>query len=168
MIILGIDPGTAIIGYGIIKTQNNKIHYIDHGCIYTQKENSDQERLLTINKELKKIIKKYKPDCLSVEKLFFFKNAKTVISVSQAKGVILLTAHKEKLPIFEYTPLQVKMAITGYGKATKKQIQKTVKMVLGLKEIPSPDDAADAISVAICHANSIPLQKVLTRKFKKL
>ncbi len=167
MIILGIDPGTAIVGYGIIQTQKNKVKYIDCGCIFTSKEDSDQERLLIINKELKKIIKKNKPDCMAVEKLFFFKNAKTLIPVSQAKGVILFTGHKEKLPVFEYTPLQVKMAITGYGRADKKQVQKTIKMVLRLDKVPSPDDAADALSVAICHANSIPLQRLLTKNLKR-
>ncbi|HNZ83693.1 MAG TPA: crossover junction endodeoxyribonuclease RuvC [Candidatus Pacearchaeota archaeon] len=163
MIILGIDPGTATTGFGIIRSEKNKLEFIDCGCIFTSPILSDHKRLKEIHKKLSGIIKKYNPDVLVVEKLFFCKNQKTIITVSQSKGVILLTAELQKLPIFEYTPLQVKMAVTGYGKAEKKQIQKMVKMILNLDKIPSPDDAADALSVAICHANSQPFRNMLKK-----
>ena len=153
MIILGIDPGTAIIGYGIIKKDEN-LSLIDYGCITTSAKLTTAERLTILYKELKKIINKYKPNIASVEKLFFCKNIKTAITVSQARGVILLTINKAGIPIFEYTPLEIKQAITSYGKAEKIQVQKMVKILLKLKKIPKPDDAADALATAICCANN--------------
>ncbi len=154
MIILGIDPGTAKIGFGVInKTRELKL--IEYGCIQTPKNLKDSQRLIKLHEQLQKIIKKHKPDMVAVEDLFFFKNLKTAISVSQARGVILLTAAKLKVPISEYTPLQIKQAVTGYGRAEKKQVQKMVKMILNLKKIPKPDDAADALAAAICCAHSI-------------
>lgn len=154
MKILGIDPGTAIVGWGIITTNNSKLIANSYGVIRTDKKNSDAERLFLIKKELIKIIKKEKPDKVAVEEIFFFKNAKTVISVAQSRGVILVTALEMNLPVEEYTPLQVKQAVTGYGRAEKSQMQKMVKMILGFKEIPQPDDAADALALAICAANN--------------
>ena len=154
MIILGIDPGTATTGYGVIeKTKKNEIKCVDYGCILTSKEFSDAERLKDINQQLNRVINKYKPDAMSVENVYFFKNFKTAMPVSQAKGVILFTAAKKKLPIYEFTPLQVKMAMVGYGRAEKKQVQQMVKLLLNIKELPRPDDAADALAVAICCSN---------------
>ena len=151
MIIIGIDPGTAKTGFGIIKkTKKKEIKVIDYGCITTAPGLSDGERLKILNNELNKLIKKYKPTILAVEKLYFFKNLKTAMPVSQAKGVILLTAAKKKIPVYEFSPLQVKMAIVGYGRADKKQVQKMIKVLLNLNEIPKPDDAADALAIAIC------------------
>jgi len=157
MIILGIDPGTARTGFGIIKKtkDKNKLKTIDYGCITTDSTLSDGKRLKIINDELNKLIKKYQPDILTVENVYFFKNLKTAMPVSQAKGVILLTAAKKKIPVYEFTPLQVKMTIVGYGRADKKQIQKIVKVLLNLKEVPRPDDAADALAIAICCAYSL-------------
>ncbi len=156
MIILGIDPGTATTGYGAIKVKNQRIKVknnlicLGYGCIKTSPDLNDAERLRIISQEMNKIINAYKPKILAVEKLYFFKNLKTALPVSQARGVILLSAAKKKIPIFEITPLQVKMTISGYGRADKKQIQEMVKIILNLKEIPKPDDAADALGMAIC------------------
>ena len=149
MIILGIDPGTATTGFGVIEGEPN-IKHISHGCIETSSKLPAAQRLEEINQKLNKIIKQYRPDILAVETLFFFKNLKTAMPVSQAKGVILFTAAKQKIPIREFTPLQAKMAVTGYGRATKKQVQEMVKLLLSLEEIPRPDDSADALAIAIC------------------
>ena len=158
MIILGIDPGTARLGYGVVeKTEGrkNKLKAIDYGCIETSPDFSDGERLKKINTELNKIIKKYQPKILAVENIYFFKNLKTVMPVSQAKGVILFTAAKKKIPIREFTPPQIKMAVAGYGRAEKKQIQRMVEIILELNKPVKQDDAADALAVAICYANSL-------------
>lgn len=162
MIILGIDPGTATTGYGVIKnigTRNQKLKIVDYGCIKTSPGFSDGERLKKINNELNKLIGRHKPKILAVENVYFFKNLKTAMPVSQAKGVILLTAAKKKIPVFEFTPLQIKMVIVGYGRASKSQIQKMVKFLLNLKKIPKPDDAADALAVAICCAYALEKKK---------
>lgn len=151
MIILGIDPGTATTGYGIIEKNNKKIKCIDYGCIKTSPDLSDPQRLNIINKELKKIIKTFQPEIMAVESVFFFKNLKTAFPVSQAKGVILLTAAQKKIPIYEFTPLQVKMAVVGYGRAEKRQVQHMTQILFNLKEKPKPDDAADALAVAFCY-----------------
>lgn len=148
MTILGIDPGLATTGYGIIKKSGSKITAVCFGCIKTPAKMESSERLNLINKDLQKIIKKYKPDCAAVEQLFFCKNVKTAIAVGQARGVILLTLAQNKLPIYEFTPLQVKQNTTSYGKADKKQVQKMLKVLLNLKEAPKQDDAADALAVA--------------------
>lgn len=150
MIILGIDPGTATTGYGVIESNGSKVRMIDYGCIETKAKIPLAERLEIIHKELVKLIKKHKPKKIAVEELFFFKNAKTVISVSHSRGVVLLASKMNKLEIYEYTPLEVKMALTGYGKADKLQIQKMVKLILALDSIPKPDDAADALAIALC------------------
>lgn len=154
MIILGIDPGTAATGFGIIK-KSAKLKLIEYGCIKTATNLTTAERLKEIHNQLNSLIKKHKPDMVAVEDIFFFKNLKTAVKVSQARGVILLTAAKSKIPIFECTPLQVKQATTSYGRAEKIQVQKMVKTLLNLKEIPKPDDAADALAVAICCAHTI-------------
>lgn len=155
MIILGIDPGTATTGFGVLKSSLGKISVIDYGCILTSSKLEMPERLDFIGENLKKIIAKYKPHAIAVEELFFFKNAKTVISVGQARGVVLFIGKSTGLEVFEYTPLQVKQAVVGYGRAEKRQMQNMVKMILGLKSVPKPDDAADALAVAICCANSM-------------
>lgn len=154
MIILGIDPGTATTGYGVIeklKTKEQKLRVIDYGCIKTDPKFSAGERLKKINTELNKLIKKYQPEALAVENIYFFKNLKTAMPVSQAKGVVLFTAAKKKIPVFEFTPLQMKMTVTGYGRAEKKQVQKMVQVLLNLKEAPKIDDAADALGLALCY-----------------
>lgn len=154
MIILGIDPGTATTGFGLVKKEGSKLYPIDYGCIETKSKVAMPDRLNEIYKQTEKIINKYKPDTLACEELFFFKNLKTAITVAQARGVLIVSGRKNQIPVFEYTPLQVKQALTGYGRAEKKQIQKMVKLMLNLEEIPKPDDAADALAVAICHAHS--------------
>ncbi len=155
MIILGIDPGLATTGYGVIKLKINlpaggeKLKVIDYGCIRTSVRMAYAERLETIYKEFKKIIKKYQPQCVAIEKIYFARNVKTAMQVGEARGIITLVAVQNKVPIIEFTPLQVKQCLTGYGQASKKQVQKMVKIILNLKEIPKPDDAADALAVAI-------------------
>jgi crossover junction endodeoxyribonuclease RuvC len=153
-IILGIDPGFATTGYGLIVKDSGKIKLIDFGCIITPAKDDFIVRLKKIHEDLTKIIKKFRPEIMAVEELFFCKNVKTALDVGQARGVIILAAIENQLPLYEFTPLQVKQAITGYGRADKKQIQKMVKIILNLKEIPQPDDAADALAIAICGANS--------------
>jgi len=154
MIIIGIDPGTAITGYGIIKSEFGRLEMIDYGCIRTETSLSTAERLKETDLQFVKLINEYQPEKVAVEDIFFFKNTKTIIKVSQARGVILFRASKMMLPIFEHTPLQVKQAVTGYGRADKNQVQQMVKNILKLKEIPKPDDAADALAIAICCANT--------------
>ena len=150
MISIGIDPGTATTGYGVVTAKENQFRCIEYGTIKTDKNISDSARLNILNKKIEDIIKRYSPDIFAVENIYFFKNSKTVISVSQARGVILLTAEKEEIPIYEFTPLEIKMNIANYGKADKKQIQEMVRVLLNLEKIPRPDDAADALGVAIC------------------
>lgn len=159
MIILGIDPGTAIVGYSVIEKDGSEITVKDYGCIFTKKEIAMPYRLMKISSDLKKLIKKYKPDEMAVEDLFFFKNLKTAVTVSQARGVIIVAGVQSKISVFEYTPLQVKQAVCGYGKASKMQVQQMVKMVYNLKQIPKPDDAADALAVAYCHANTLQINR---------
>ena len=155
MIIVGFDPGLATLGYGVIKTDaKNKPEMLDYGIISTPKEESLPVRLCMLEKGIKQIIDKFKPDEIAIEELFFAKNVKTAISVAHARGVILLTANKECGKLYEYTPLQIKQALTGYGRADKNQIQQMVKTFLGLKAVPKPDDAADALAVALCHSRT--------------
>jgi len=158
MIILGIDPGTANTGYGIIKkvdkanTSANKcFKCLDYNVIKTSPAFAPAERLKTLHIELNKLIKKYQPKFMAVEKLYFFKNLKTAIPVSQACGAILLTAAKKKIPVCQFTPLQIKLAIAGYGWAEKKQVQRKIKTLLNLKEIPKSDDAADGLAAALTY-----------------
>ena len=155
MIIVGFDPGLATLGYGVIKTEKrSKPEMIDYGIVSTGKEENLAVRLCLLEKGVEQIIKKFKPDEIAIEELFFAKNVKTAINVAHARGVILLTANKHCPNIFEYTPLQIKQALTGYGRADKNQIQQMVKTTLRLKGIPRPDDAADALAVALCHAQT--------------
>jgi crossover junction endodeoxyribonuclease RuvC len=153
MITLGIDPGTATTGYGIIKHTKNQPELVDFGVVSTDKKLSDAERLEILADDIEQLIKKYKPEAVGVEKLFLTTNQKTVMTVSQARGVVLLVCQKHKLPIFEFTPLQVKNFICGYGKAEKKQVQYVVQQTFKLKAPPKPDDAADALAIAICAAH---------------
>lgn len=154
MIILGIDPGFAITGYGIVKYEGNRFSVIDYGAITTKAGADFSGRLLTINEALVSLIKKYKPDAVSVEELFFNKNIKTALSAAHGRGVALLAAAASGVNVYEYTPLQVKQAVVGYGRAEKGQIQQMVKVILNLSEIPKPDDVADALAVAVCHGHS--------------
>jgi crossover junction endodeoxyribonuclease RuvC len=153
MIILGIDPGTATTGFGVIDYKKRKISCLDYGVIETSPKLDPGERLKQLNFDLNQIIKKYKPEMAAVESLFFFKNLKTVMHVSQARGIIIFTLAKKNVPIIELTPMQAKTAVTGYGKASKKQVQEMVKKLLNLDKIPKPDDAADALAIAICCAD---------------
>jgi crossover junction endodeoxyribonuclease RuvC len=158
MIVLGIDPGTAIVGWGVIDTGDRhdmaKATCLAYGCITTDKSLSDSKRLLAIAAGLEGIVKQYTPDLVGVEKLFFAKNQTTAMTVSQARGVLLYILEKEGLPISEFTPLQIKQAMTGYGRAEKAQIQAMVKILLKLREIPKPDDAADALAIALTAAQT--------------
>jgi crossover junction endodeoxyribonuclease RuvC len=153
MRIIGIDPGTGILGFGVIDVEGQKLQLVDAGVIRTPVHEDDAVRLETIFQELTDIIVQTKPVIMSVEKLFFARNVTTAMTVSQARGVVLLCARLAGLQIFEYTPMQIKQAITGYGKADKKQMQEMVRILLKLKEIPEPDDAADALAAAITHAS---------------
>ncbi|MFW6022770.1 MAG: crossover junction endodeoxyribonuclease RuvC [Halanaerobiaceae bacterium] len=159
MLILGIDPGLAIVGFSLIEKSGNKFKVCDYGVIRTSSDLSCTERLNIINMKLQDMIKEYEPDEMAVEELFFNKNVKTAIKVGQARGVILLSGAQSKIPVSEYTPLQVKQAVVGYGRASKQQVQQMVKSLLNLNEIPKPDDAADALAIAICHGNSLGLNR---------
>ena len=155
MKILGIDPGTATTGFGVIEKRGPKLTFVDAGVITTSPEHTMPARLSEIYAGLTEIIEHHKPDCMAVEQLFFAANVTTAITVGQARGVVLLAGAEAGLPVGEYTPLQVKQAMTGYGRANKKQIQEMVKMMLGLDGIPKPDDAADGLAIAITHANQV-------------
>ncbi len=152
MIILGIDPGYAIVGWGVIESQAGRVRPIAYGAITTPAHTDIEARLLIIQNDLEDIIKKYEPDEMAIEELFFNTNITTGISVAQARGVIICTAHKLGVKISEYTPLQVKQAVVGYGKAEKQQVIAMVTSILKLPKPPKPDDAADAVAIAICHS----------------
>lgn len=161
MIILGIDPGIAIVGYGIIEYKNNKFSVIDYGAITTPSTMNMAKRLERVYKGIDLLIKNYNIDEVGVEELFFNKNVKTAIIVAQARGVILLACSQNDKPVYEYTPIQVKQGVVGYGRAGKIQVQRMVTSMLNLKKIPKPDDIADALAVAICHAHANKLEKTL-------
>lgn len=154
MIILGIDPGLAIVGWAVIESVRGNMRPIAYGAITTPAHTSVESRLLTIERDLTEVINKYKPEEMAIEELFFNTNRTTGITVAQARGVIICTAHKLGLKISEYTPLQVKSAVVGYGKAEKKQVIAMVTSILKLPSPPKPDDTADAVAIAICHGNS--------------
>lgn len=151
MRIIGIDPGTGILGFGVVDVKNGKVTVVDAGVISTPAHTPLDERLEEIYDGLTEIIADTKPDVMSIEKLFFARNVTTAMSVSHARGVAMLAGRKAKLPIAEYTPMQIKQTLTGYGKADKKQMQEMVRLQLGLREVPKPDDAADALATAITH-----------------
>ncbi len=161
MIILGIDPGIAIVGYGVIEYKNNKFKVIDYGAITTSSTMNNMKRLEKIYKGIDILIKNYNIDEIGVEELFFNKNIKTAITVAQARGVILLACSHNNKQVYEYTPLQVKQGVVGYGRAKKIQVQQMVTSILNLNKIPTPDDVADALAVAICHAHANKLEKTL-------
>lgn len=154
MRIIGIDPGYAITGYGIVDYIGNKFKVIHYGAIRTSEKETIAMRLLKLSLELEDLLSLYKPDVLTVEELFFNKNISTAITVGQGRGVVIVTAAKFGLKVYEYTPLQVKQAVTGYGRAEKTQVQHMVKAILNLEQIPKPDDIADALAISICHAHS--------------
>lgn len=154
MIVLGIDPGYAIVGYGVVDYRNNHFRVIDYGAVITDAGTPFNLRLEKIYDRLDEIIKLHNPEAMAIEKLFYNNNAKTVIDVSQARGVIMLAAQKNGVPAFEYTPLQVKQSVVGYGRAEKKQVQEMTKRILALEKVPKPDDTADALAMAICHAHA--------------
>lgn len=154
IVILGIDPGIAIVGWGVIEYKGNKFTTLGYGSIQTPATMKTEDRLVEIFEQMNFLIEKYKPDCLSVEELFWNTNQTTGIRVSEARGVILLSAAKRGIPIYEYTPLQVKQAVVGYGRAEKKQVISMVTMLLRLEKPPKPDDTADALAIAVCHAHS--------------
>lgn len=164
MIIIGIDPGIAIVGYGVVKLTGNKFEVLDYGAITTESKMDFPDRLKIIYNKMTGIIDKYSPTDLAMEELFFNKNAKTAIKVGQARGVEILAAVNKGVEIYEYTPLQIKQAVVGYGRADKNQVQEMVKMLLNLKEIPKPDDVADALAVALCHGNSLKFKEMFRMK----
>jgi crossover junction endodeoxyribonuclease RuvC len=155
MIILGIDPGTATMGYGIIKKEGMDLTCLEYGLIETKKTLSDAQRLRKIDEEIEKIFNDFSPKALAIEKVYFSKNVKTAMTVSQAKGIVMLKAAKENIPVYEFSPSQIKSTITGHGKAKKMQVQKMIKSQLRLKERPRPNDAADALGAAICGSQKI-------------
>jgi crossover junction endodeoxyribonuclease RuvC len=154
-VVIGIDPGTAITGYGVIREhETGELEWLDHGVITTPSDWEEHQRLLHLYRSLRDIIKLNQPDCCAVEKLFFQNNAKTAFSVGQGRGAALIAAAEANLSVGEYTPLEIKQAVVGYGKADKKQVQQMVKILLDLADPPQPDDAADALAVAICYLHS--------------
>lgn len=155
MLILGIDPGTAIMGYGLIEKNGQTLSPITYSSWRTPSDLPMPERLRMLFEFLEDLLGKYSPDAMAVEELFFNRNTTTAITVGQARGVVLLSGARHHIDVFEYTPLQVKQAVVGYGKADKKQVQYMVKAILGLQETPKPDDTADALAIAICHAHSM-------------
>jgi crossover junction endodeoxyribonuclease RuvC len=151
VITLGIDPGTAITGFGVVRVEHNRHTVLGYGAIRTSSKEATAKRLETIYQELSSLIKEFEPDCLAVEELFFNKNSATALAVGQARGVAILAGSHAGLPVYEYTPLQVKTAVTGYGRADKEQVAYMVRMILGLQTTPQPDDITDALAICICH-----------------
>ncbi|HEY7024949.1 MAG TPA: crossover junction endodeoxyribonuclease RuvC [Candidatus Limnocylindrales bacterium] len=156
MIVLGIDPGTARTGYGLVERDGSTLRLVDYGCLETLPTQELPRRLLEIHRAVTELILTHKPAQLGVERLFFNRNVQTAFAVGQARGVVLLAAAEHGLPVFEYGPHEVKVAVTGYGRADKNQVQRMVQMVLGMSTLPKPDDAADALAVAICLAHARP------------
>ena len=154
MVILGIDPGYAIVGYGVLEYRNNRFTVLDYGAITTEAHTPFPERLEKIYRDLCALMTRFHPQAMSIEKLFYNTNAKTVIDVAQARGVTVLAAQQNGVEIIEYTPLQVKQSVVGYGRAEKKQVQEMTRLILNLEKIPKPDDTADALAMAICHGHA--------------
>ena len=154
MIVLGIDPGTAATGYGVVERTGSRLRAVDYGCLETLSTQELPRRLLEIHQAITELIATHQPAVLGVERLFFNRNVQTAFAVGQARGVVLLAAAEAGLPVFEYGPHEVKMAVTGYGRAGKEQVQRMVQVVLGMTALPRPDDAADALAVAICLAHA--------------
>lgn len=154
MITLGIDPGYAIVGYGAVDYRSNHFSVVSFGVIETKAGTPFGERLVKIYNDMCLLLDTVRPDAVSIEKLFFNTNTTTAIDVAQARGVTLLAVHQRNIPVFEYTPLQVKQSVVGYGRAEKKQVQEMTRLILNLEKIPRPDDAADALAMAVCHSHS--------------
>ncbi|MBT2288883.1 crossover junction endodeoxyribonuclease RuvC [Paenibacillus albidus] len=167
MRILGIDPGLAIVGFGFVDKEGHKVTPVQYGCIQTEAHTPEEERLLHVYEGMVQLIDKYKPDAVALEKLFFSRNVTTALPVAQARGVLVLAAVQRGLPVAEYTPMQVKQAIVGYGKAEKRQVQEMVKVFLKLSAIPKPDDVADALAIAVCHAHSYSLNSKINEVLRK-
>lgn len=162
MVVIGIDPGTATTGYGILRElDNGQLEVINYGVIQTPADQPMPERLLELYHQLNEIILLHRPESGAVEKLFFQRNVRTAISVGQGRGVVLLAMANHKLPVAEYTPLEVKQAVAGYGGADKRQVQEMVRMLLELEAVPQPDDAADALAIAICHVHTAHTQRII-------
>ena len=155
MIVLGIDPGTARLGYGVVDRQGSALTMLDYGCLETVNDRPLEQRLLLIHEGLTDLIETHRPEAMGVERLFFNKNTQTAMAVGQARGVVLLSAAEHGLPVLEYGPHEVKLAVTGYGRAPKDQVQRMVQLVLSMSHMPRPDDAADALAVAVCTAHAI-------------
>jgi crossover junction endodeoxyribonuclease RuvC len=164
MLVLGIDPGTAITGWGIVEQEGDSLALVDYGTVTTTQGTPLPERLQVIYRELGHILSAHSLDVVAVEKLFFSKNVRTALVVGHARGVVLLAIADAGLPLHEYTPLEVKQSVSGYGRASKEQVQKLVQILLGLDFIPEPDDAADAIAVAICHLHSARLEAMVAKQ----
>ena len=158
MKILGIDPGIGIVGYSLIEFDGENCVLLHSGSIQTQKNSKESARLLEIWEDMNTILNRFKPDCSAIEKLFFFRNRTTVMPVAHARGVILTALEKYKLPIYEYTPMEVKQVLTGYGRADKKEVEQMVKFSLGVDNLPKLDDTVDSIAIAICHTRSLVLK----------
>ena len=154
MVVLGIDPGYAIVGYGLVKFENQKLTPLQYGAIRTEADRPIAARLHEIYSDMKSLLDAFQPDCVAMERLYFNTNEKTAINVSQARGVLLLACEQAGKEVFEYTPLQVKMSVVRYGRAEKRQVMELTQRILGLKDIPKPDDAADALAIAVWHAHS--------------
>lgn len=154
MVILGIDPGYAIVGYGVLRLQNSRYQPLEHGAIVTQPKDTFSRRLEIVWEAVTSVLTHWKPDAVSIERLYFQDNKKTAIQVAEARGVILLAVQQAGVPVYEYTPLQVKQAVTGYGQAKKPQVMEMTRRLLCLKEVPKPDDTADALAMAICHGQA--------------
>ncbi len=156
--ILGIDPGYAIVGFGVLDYDGVNFSPIEYGAVLTEAGVPFPERLRAIHEDIEFIFNKFKPDCMAIERLYFTTNQKTAIDVAQARGITVLSAAIRSVPVSEYTPLQVKLSVTGYGKAEKKQVMEMTKSILGLAQIPKPDDAADALAIAVCHGHTVRWQ----------
>ncbi|HEY3315622.1 MAG TPA: crossover junction endodeoxyribonuclease RuvC [Bacillota bacterium] len=154
MIVLGIDPGTSLMGFGVVEEENQKVKALEYGCLRTSAGRPRGERLSSLYDEINGLIDRHRPDRLAIEELFFNRNVTTALSVGEARGIVLLAAHRAGLPVEEYNPMLVKQAVVGYGRADKQQVQNMVRVILGLSEIPRPDDAADALAIAICALHS--------------
>ena len=161
MLVIGIDPGTAITGYGLVLEQPDKsLKMVECGAIRTPAKKSADERLKMLHEGLTEVIRIHQPDCAAVEKLYFQRNVRTALHVGQARGVIILAFSQAGVPVYEYNPMDVKLAVTGYGMAEKNQVQQMVKVLLSLPQVPKPDDVADALAIAICHAHSAKLSSL--------
>jgi crossover junction endodeoxyribonuclease RuvC len=165
VLVLGIDPGTAITGYGLVREEADALILLAYGAITTPAKQPLPERLQTIYQELAAIVREHQPDVAAVEELFFSRNARTALAVGHARGVILLALAEAGLEIHEYKPVEVKQAIAGYGGADKRQVQEMVRMLLHLEQVPQPDDAADAVAVAVCHIHSAKMKALMSRTY---